>query len=213
MKHSSGKLPLPGAVRDWLPSQLEFHGLQRLPWIRGKSISAENCPASMSILRPTPRRAGDHAGNDDSVARHAALVAGGFADVVSPFSTGSRSEIFRDSSFSFRILPYSVRRERQQYRSLPGNTVPAPSMTCWGRITSCRPCGTPSPKTASPGLLFVGLAAPGNLDGAHLAKALNCPGGPMAISIPTIRSAVRSGREPASTSSRSTERRTTASRM
>lgn len=31
MKHSSGKLPLPGAVRGWLPSQLEFHGLQRLP--------------------------------------------------------------------------------------------------------------------------------------------------------------------------------------
>lgn len=30
MKHSSGKLPLPAAVRDWLPSQIEFHGLKRL---------------------------------------------------------------------------------------------------------------------------------------------------------------------------------------
>ena len=30
MKHSSGKLPLPGDAREWLPSQLEFHRLERL---------------------------------------------------------------------------------------------------------------------------------------------------------------------------------------
>lgn len=31
MKHSSGKLPLPGEPREWLPSQLAFHRLERLP--------------------------------------------------------------------------------------------------------------------------------------------------------------------------------------
>jgi PIN domain nuclease of toxin-antitoxin system len=30
MKHSSGKLPLPGEPREWLPSQVEFHRLGRL---------------------------------------------------------------------------------------------------------------------------------------------------------------------------------------
>ena len=31
MKHSSGKLPLPGVPRDWIPEKLSFHQIQSNP--------------------------------------------------------------------------------------------------------------------------------------------------------------------------------------
>ena len=54
MKYSSGKLPLPGEAREWLPSQLEFHRLERCPMTTAglSGAAARSLPSQASCSAP-----------------------------------------------------------------------------------------------------------------------------------------------------------------